>query len=382
MPARDDGSLCQTGRLMRILHVYAGNLYGGVEAMLATFARERHRVPELEPRFALAFEGRLARELREAGAHVETVGAARLSRPWTVWRARRRLLETIERARPEVAVLHSAWAWAVFAPAVRRAGVPAVFWLHDAVSGGGAERMARRTPARLAVCTSRFVQGTLPRLFPHARGEVVYPSVPAPRDFSAERAAVRAELGTADDAVVIVQASRMEPWKGHRVHLEALGRIAGDPRWTCWLAGGAQRPAELKHLGEMRALAERLGIGGRVHWLGERGDVPRLLAAAELLCQPNLGPEPFGMTYVEAMHARLPVIAAATGGALEIVTPSDGLLVPSADVEATADALRRLIGDAELRARLGAAGPARARELCDPEGQMRRLHRLLGEVAA
>jgi len=367
---------------MRVLHVYAGNLYGGVEAMLATFARERARVPEMEPAFALAFDGRLAGELRAAGADVHIVGAARLSRPWTVWRARRHLRAAIVQARPEVVVLHSAWTWAVFAPAVCRAGLPAVFWLHDAVSGDGAERMARRTPARLVVCTSEYVRGTLPRLFPHARGEVVYPSVPAPADPSAERAAVRAELDTAPDSVVMVQASRMEPWKGHRVHLEALGRIAGDARWTCWLAGGAQRPAELRHLGEMRALAGRLGIGARVRWLGERADVPRLLAAADVLCQPNLGPEPFGMTYVEAMHARLPVVAAATGGATEIVTPDTGILVAPGDPGATSEALRRLTDDAGLRARLGAAGPARARELCDPERQMRRLHGILGEARA
>jgi glycosyltransferase involved in cell wall biosynthesis len=110
--------------------------------------------------------------------------------------------------------------------------------------------------------------------------------------------------------------------------------------------------------------------------------VPRLLAAADLLCQPNLGPEPFGMSYVEAMHAQLPVVAAATGGALEIVTPGTGLLVAPGDASATAEALRALIADAGLRARLGAAGPARARELCDPQGQMRRLHGLLAEVAA
>lgn len=367
---------------MRVLHVYAGNLYGGVEAMLATFARERARVPEMEPSFALAFDGRLARELREAGAGVHVLGAARLSRPWTVWRARRRLRIALAQAGPDVVVLHSAWAWAAFAPAVRRAKIPAVFWLHDAVSGDGAERMARRTPARLVVCTSAYVRGTLPGLFPHARAAVVYPSVPAPADFSAERAAVRAELGTAADAVVVVQASRMEPWKGHRVHLEALARLAGDARWTCWLAGGAQRPAELRHLGEMRELAGRLGIGARVRWLGERADVPRLLAAADVLCQPNLGPEPFGMTYVEAMHAQLPVVAAATGGAAEIVTPETGILVPPKDPGATAEALRRLIDDAGARTRLGAAGPARASELCDPARQLRRLHEILAGAAA
>ena len=106
---------------MRVLHVYAGNLYGGIEVILRTISRERARVPEMEPGFALAFEGRLARELRDSGAGVDLVGGARLSRPWTVWRARRRLREVIQAARPDVCVLHSAWTWAVFAPAVRRA---------------------------------------------------------------------------------------------------------------------------------------------------------------------------------------------------------------------------------------------------------------------
>lgn len=365
---------------MRVLHVYAGNLYGGVEAMLATFARLRELVPEMEPAFALAYEGRLSRELRDTGAAVTIVGGARLSRPWSVWRARRDFARFLASEAPDVCIFHSAWSHGIFAPVAARARVPLVFWLHDAVSGGAAERLARRTAPRLAVCTSEYVRGTLPALFPHAASAVVYPSVPAPSDLSPARA-VRAELETAEDAVVIVQASRMEPWKGHRVHLEALGRLRDDARWTCWLAGGAQRPHELRHLEEMRALAGRLGISDRVRWLGERGDVPRLLAAADLLCQPNLGPEPFGMTYVEAMHAGRPVVAAALGGAKEIVTPETGLLVPPNDPAATADALRTLVADPALRARLGAAGPARARELCDPATQMRRLHRLLEEVA-
>jgi glycosyltransferase involved in cell wall biosynthesis len=214
---------------------------------------------------------------------------------------------------------------------------------------------------------------------------VIHPAVPSPDaspDVSDVRTAVRAELSTTDDSVVIVQASRMEPWKGHRPHLEALGRLRDDPRWTCWMAGGARRPHEQAHLEQMRALAESLGIGGRVRWLGERGDVPRLLAAADVLCQPNLGPEPFGMTYVEAMYAGLPVVASDLGGAREIVDERTGLRVPPGDVPALADALGTLVGDGEARARLGGAGPARARELCDPARQMRHLAEFLGEVTS
>jgi len=367
--------------MMRVLHVYAGNLYGGVEAMLATFARHGHAVPELETRFALAYDGRLAGELRDAGALVAVVGGARLSRPWTVWGARRRFARALATERPDVAVFHSAWSHGIFAPAARRAGVRVAFWLHDAVSGGAAEARARRTPPDLALCTSAWVSETLPGLFPSVRAEVVHPAVAPPPDHAAERAAVRAELGTDEESVVIVQASRMEPWKGHRPHLEALARLGDRPRWVCWMAGGARRPHELRHAEEMKALAERLGIGGRVRWLGERADVPRLLAAADLLCQPNLGPEPFGITYVEAMYAGLPVVAAATGGALEVVTDATGLLVPAGDAPALAGALGTLAADPALRRRLGEAGPARAAELCDPARQLRRLHDVLGGAA-
>jgi len=367
---------------MRVLHVYAGNLYGGVEAMLATIARHRHLVPGMETRFALAYKGRLSRELRGIGAPVAMVGGARISRPWTVWSARRAMAKVLMSEKPDISIFHSAWTHGVFAPAAERAGVPAVFWLHDAVSGGAAERLARRTRPRLAICTSEFVRATLTKLFgATVESTVIHPPVAPPAETRDERAAVRAELETAEDSVVVVQASRMEPWKGHRVHLEALGRLRGDPRWTCWLAGGAQRPHELRHRDAMRALAASLGIAGRVRWLGERADVPRLLAAADVLCQPNLGPEPFGITFVEAMYAALPVVGAALGGAREIVTGATGFLVPPGDAVATAEVLRTLVGDRETRVRLGAAGPARARELSDPERQMRRLHDILVKVA-
>jgi glycosyltransferase involved in cell wall biosynthesis len=80
------------------------------------------------------------------------------------------------------------------------------------------------------------------------------------------------------------------------------------------------------------------------------------------------------MTYVEAMYAGVPVIAAATGGALEVVDDTCGIRVAPGDVPATAAALRVLLGDASVRARMSAAGPARARALCDPATQLRRLH--------
>ncbi|HYJ81105.1 MAG TPA: glycosyltransferase, partial [Longimicrobiaceae bacterium] len=342
---------------MRVLHLYSGNLYGGVEAILAALARHAGLVPEMETRFALCFDGRLARELRAAGAAPAMLGAVRGSRPWTVLRARARLGRLLARSRPHAVVCHSAWAHALFAGRVRGAGLPLVFWQHDAVTGADFfERRAARTPPALAVCTSRFALGTLPRVFPHVRAEVVYPPVPPPSFASspADRAAVRAELGTAAGEVVVVQVGRAEPWKGRRLHLEALGLLRGLPGWTTWMVGGAQRPYEERHLEEMRALAESLGIGGRVRFAGERADVPRLLAAADVLCQPNLGAEPFGIACVEGLYAGLPVVATALGGPAEVVDARCGALVPPDDPAALAAALRRLLEDPHARARLGA----------------------------
>ena len=65
-----------------------------------------------------------------------------------------------------------------------------------------------------------------------------------------------------------------------------------------------------------------------MRWLGQRRDVPELLAAADIYCQPNVGAEPFGIVFVEALYTGLPVVTTALGGALEIIDASCGVLVP------------------------------------------------------
>jgi glycosyltransferase involved in cell wall biosynthesis len=362
-----------------VLHVYSGNLYGGVERMLVTFAASR--VEGLEQRFALCFEGRLADEIRASGAPLEMLGAARISRPWTVVRARRRLARVLDDARPDVVICHSSWTQGLFGDVAQMRGIPLVFWLHDAVTGQTwADGFAKRTRPAQAICTSEFARGTLPLLWKRLASDVIYPPVPAPHAGSMGSGVVRARLETSADDVVILQASRMEPWKGHRLLVEGLGRLRDVGGWTAWIAGGAQRPHEEAHLAEMYALAQSLGVAARIRFLGQRDDVPALMASADVLCQPNLGPEPFGIAFVEAMHSRLPVVATAIGGAKEIVDAACGILVPPQDPFALADALRRLIADPALRAQLGAAGPAHARALCDPHQQTTRLRDVLAAV--
>jgi glycosyltransferase involved in cell wall biosynthesis len=361
---------------MRVLHLYAGNLFGGVETYLVTLARYRHLVPQMEPHFALCFPGRLRDELTAAGVPVHDLGPVRFSRPWTLLRARRRLRQLLGDVTFDAAVTHACWPHAAFAPVVRSAGVRLVNVVHDVLTGRNwGERWAARTPPDVVVTNSRFTAGPAAVLFPRSRVEVSYLPVPAPDvpDRDAARRQVRAELRTPADAVVILQASRLESWKGQGVHVAALARLKDLSGWEAWFAGGAQKAGEAEYLDGLKAAARRAGVADRVRFLGQRTDVPRLMAAASVYCQPNTAPEPFGVAFVEALYAGLPVVGSASGGTAEIVTDSCGVLTAPGDVAAVAEALAGLVRDPVRRGKLAQNAPARAAELCDPARQYARM---------
>jgi glycosyltransferase involved in cell wall biosynthesis len=370
---------------LRILHVNAGNLYGGIESMLVALARHRAEVPELEQRFALCFDGRLARELAEAGTPPHGLGRVRVSRPWSVRRARAALVNFLEGARIDAVMCHGGWSHAVFGPVARSRGVRLGAWLHAPPSRRRwLDALASLTSPDLLIANSAFTAAAAHRIFPRTACSVIPCPVDAPSrpDDGSRRRAIRARLGTPDEHVVIVVACRIEPLKGLHVLVEALSHLRHLDGWTCWIAGGAQRPAERRYLASLAARAARGGVGERIHLLGARSDIPELLAAADVYCQPNTAPDAFGIAFVEALDAGLPVVTSPMGGALEILDERCALFSPPT-ARAVADRLAALIADPWLRARLGGSGPARARALCDPATALHRLaSALAGDGAA
>ena len=357
--------------MVKVLHLYAGNLYGGIETLLATVARLRYLAPGTDPEFGLCFRGRLWDELVASGSAVHDLGSVRFSRPWMVWRARRRLRRVLADRRPDVVVTHDFWPHTVFAPVVRRDRIRLVHFVHGVASGRNwLERLASRTPPDLIVANSRFTAGSAKNVFPEVTVETWHLPVAQRVVDKPARSQTRSELRTSEGTVVVLQACRLERWKGHAVHVEALGLLRDVPGWECWLAGGAQKAGEAEFLAELRLSAERAGIGNRLRILGQRQDVPRLMAAADVFCQPNTGPEPFGIVLVEALYAGLPVVTSGFGGAAEIVDQTCGVLTNPGDPQSVAAALRGLIEDESRRRALGAAGPIRAASLCDPERQL------------
>ncbi len=261
------------------------------------------------------------------------------------------------------------WVLAIFGPVVRAENVSLAFGAHGPWNGNHwIERWAARIRPDVAICVSRFLAEGICKVYPRIPAEVIYnPSGPGTLLSESERRALRGEIGTAQDAVVVAHVSRMQPGKGHQVLLEALAQLREVRGWECWQIGGPQGPAETRYFQALQQQAARLGIAGRVRFWGFRTDVASLLGAADIYCQPNdTFMEGMGNTFVEAMRAALPVVTTAIGAAPEVVDESCGILLPAGDVWATAAALEKLILEPVERARLGSGGLHRAELLFTP----------------
>jgi glycosyltransferase involved in cell wall biosynthesis len=150
----------------------------------------------------------------------------------------------------------------------------------------------------------------------------------------------------------LIMVARLGAQKDHTTLLRALAGLLDSP-WEVDLVG------EGPLMGEMKSLADALGVSSRVHFLGQRMDVDRLIAEAQVgLLVTNW--EGFPLSILELMRAGLPVIASAVGGIDEAVRDGDnGYLVPRGDVAVLRDRVARLLADPALRVRMGANGRAR-----------------------
>lgn len=168
-------------------------------------------------------------------------------------------------------------------------------------------------------------------------------------------AAVRAGLGLGPADPLVLFVGRLAPQKAVDDLLKALDVLQHvRPAVRALIVGDGPLRAQLEET------SRGYGLADRVLFLGHRDDVPRLLAAADLLVLPSLY-EGLPNVVLEAMRFRKPVVATAAPGTTEVVDPGvTGLLVPLRDPPALAQAIRTVVDDPELARRLGAAGRDRA----------------------
>lgn len=366
---------------MRILHVHSGNIFGGVERILIALAGHGKYAPAMDHSFALCFKDRLASELANAGAAVHFLPEFRLAKPWQLLRARAQLKRLLREFPWDLAIVHSAWAHIAFAAVLKAAGLPLLFWLHTRAGGGSAlERGAQLHFPDAVISVSQHVNQSAGQMFPGVPAEVIYSplALDGGAFARARRPEIRSRLGARDTDVVILQASRLEPWKGHRSLLAALEPLSGVPDWVCWIAGGGEED----YANELRARVRISGLENRIRFLGPRHDIPDLLTAADIYCQANSEGEGFSIAFMEAAYASLPIVTTRIGGAVEIVDDRSGILVPPGGNRALESALLRLIQSVSLRKDLGENARKRVLAQCDPARQFQALEAVFAKTIA
>lgn len=166
----------------------------------------------------------------------------------------------------------------------------------------------------------------------------------------AHRARVRQELGVADDEVLVGTVANYRAQKAYPDLLAAARRVLDTSARARFVAVG-QGPLE----GEIHALHDRLGLGGRFALLGYRPDPEQVLAACDVFVLSSHF-EGYPIALMEALAMGLPVVATAVGGVTDAIDDGvEGLLVPPARPEALAEALTTMVGDDALRQRCATA---------------------------
>lgn len=177
---------------------------------------------------------------------------------------------------------------------------------------------------------------------------------------------IRQRFGIPAHAPLVGIAARMNPWKGQRELIAATSMLRqGFPDLHVMILG-ADVP-------EMRADYERRaregGVADRVHFGGFQSDVRPFLKEFDLFVHPSYD-EPFGLSIVEAMAMRKPVVACGTGGVPEIIRHGrDGWLVEERSAAAVANAMASLLKDRELRQAVGERARQTVRERFTPRQQ-------------
>ena len=173
-----------------------------------------------------------------------------------------------------------------------------------------------------------------------------------------QREPVRRELGLGDDDLLVVAIGNVSPRKDHILLVKALHALQQrrpEVRWHLAVAGNDQGSAPV-----IRQYAAEHGLESRVHLLGHRSDTENVLAASDVFAMSSQH-EGMPLAIMEAMFAGKPVISTTAGGIAEMMDEGvDGMLTPVGDVAAMSTGLERLLTDASVRQRLGAAAIRRA----------------------
>lgn len=379
----------------------AGVIGGAERALLDLIASLRQARPAWRLAVIAAADGDLVRAAHDLGAQASVVAFPRSlavlgdAGAWAGSRARtaglalrllaaapaiasyrRRLSAAIAAIAPDIIhtngfKMHLLGVWAASRDRSRQ--IPVLWHMHDFIHGrpmmGPLLRMhAKRCAAMIAVSHSvaqdaRAALAGRPAIFTVYNAIDLTRFTPAGPLLDLDRLAGMQPLAEGGVRVGIV--ATMARWKGHEIFLRALAALPpGTPVRGYVIGGPLYETADSQTtIAELRALATRLGLDGRVGFTGFVADAAPAMRALDIVVHASTQPEPFGLVIAEAMACGRAVIASAAGGAIELIDEGiDAVAHPPGDVVALARLMEQLASDRAMRQQIGqAAAEASAR---------------------
>ena len=377
-------------RPVRVVHVINSFECGGAEAMLCNLLLRSDRAKFDASVIALIDDMTVAGPILRAGFDVSCVGMkAGLPDPRGLWRLARRL----RRLDPDIVhtwMDHSNLIGGLAALAAPQAKV--VWGVHhcDHVPGvakrstlmtvSACARLSKWLPARV-VCCSEQSKASYERYGFDRRRMMVIPNgfdLDRFRPDAAAREHVRREMNLPPGAALVGLVARYDPFKDHATFLRAAALLASTHPQAHFVMCG--RGADAGNA-ELAARVQSLGLAGRCHLLGQRGDVERVQAALDVAASSSIS-EAFPLAVGEAMACGVPCVVTAVGDSALLVGPT-GRVVPPKDPEALAAAWREVLDlEASARAKLGDAARRRVRERFDVGSVTRRYEAVYEELTA
>jgi len=340
-------------------------LCGAERSMLAVL--DAVRTSGFQPAVIAPAQGSLAETLRARDIEVipfcwRDAGGTRPPQD----RLRRQLAELLRRRRPDLLDANSLATGRLSGPVARELGLASIAHLREII------KLSRQAVADLNRHARLLAVSRATRDFHVAGGmagektHVLYNGVdlqkfrPRPPTGYLHR-----ELGLAADAPLVGTIGQISLRKAQDVFVRAAALLAGRlPRVHFVVVGRrfSQKDESRRFETDLRAAATG-DLAGRLHFLGNRNNVERLLGELTLLAHPARQ-EPLGRVLLEAAACGVPVAASAVGGTPEIfpASPRCARLVPPDDPHALAAAIIELLADGSLRARMGTAARRRAEE--------------------
>lgn len=344
---------------MRIVHVVESLEVGGAEHMVVALSRLQHARGHRVAIACLFREGALADAARAAGVKVVDCG----KQEGLDVRAALRLRRLLAERPPDVLHTHNPVPHYYAVAAATGLQIGRVLNTRHGMGSSGATgrrdrlfRFAMRfTDFGVAVCEAARQHFVAQGMIPADKAVTVPNGIDltriVPRN-PASRSRLLAALSVTGDPVVFGSVGRLNVLKDQPTMLRAFARLneAAPGRAILVVAGDGEERAMLEQE------RDRLGLGERVFLLGQRDDVPELLAGFDVFVLSSRT-EGYSLALVEASAAGLPIVATDVGGNREIVGHErTGVLVPSEDPQALAGAMLSLLEDPDARARLGEAG--------------------------